>query len=104
MRLSTHRPLTRGGWPPGLGAGWIELVEELEAELQELDPRCFIWAIDVQAPPRVSVEAPAEAGDEARALVADVAERSLQTCESCGGPAGVRAGPVVTVNCYDCVP
>lgn len=104
MKVMTRHRLTEAAWPAGLGPGWRELLRRLDRQLEELDPRCFIWRVDIDGLLRVSYEAPPELRDRADALVAAAEHRAAATCETCGDPGTVRAGPVVSVLCDSCTP
>jgi hypothetical protein len=99
-----RHPLRPEAWPAGIGPGWRTLLEQLDAELHELDPACFIWAVELDAVLQPRVWAPRHLRARARALARQTASRSATVCESCGGPARARAGATVTVRCRDCDP
>jgi hypothetical protein len=101
--LWTHRPLPRDEWPAGLGRAWAELLEDFECKLHALDPRCFVWRVDLECSLRVSIDSLPEVEDRARALVAELERQAAMMCETCGGPGALRAGVFPQTRCDDCM-
>jgi hypothetical protein len=89
-----------------LGSGWAALVDELERDLQRLDPPGKLIGTEVDAIglPRFRVKLDRRVRAQGRILVREVQGRAAKMCEECGGPGQARAGAVVTVTCDHCDP
>lgn len=87
-----------------LGAGWQQLIDELQEELHSLDPTARLSKpkVDSHGLPRFRARFSAGATAEGKALLRKYEERGLATCEVCGGSGRVYAGVVLSVRCADC--
>jgi hypothetical protein len=87
-----------------LGAGWQRLVDELEDELRSLDPEARLSKAEIDSSGllRLRASLSPENATAGKALLRRYESRATTTCELCGEPGRVNAGPVVVVRCAEC--
>jgi hypothetical protein len=87
-----------------VGAGWQQLIDELQEELHSLDPtvRLSEAKVDSHGLLRLRARFSSDSDAAGKALLRKYEERGLTTCELCGGSGRVYAGAVVIVRCEGC--
>jgi hypothetical protein len=86
-------PFDFGPLPGGVGPGWQQLLNELDADLQAIDPGYFVehvkQKLGLLRAYVMSFRSPA-LSDALSDAVGEYAGRSASICEDCGGPARRR--------------
>jgi hypothetical protein len=99
------RRVSRPRHSPGIGRGWLDLVDRLNIDLaRERPPSRVTCLVDHTGLPTLVLDgedAVRRAGTLRRA-VATMGAELLQTCERCGGRGRIHAGVVLVVLCDGC--
>lgn len=88
-----------------IGAGWSELLKQLDDELRSLDPDAVLEPPVVGADGLLRLRArfSPQTHQAGNRLLREYERRASATCELCGGGGRVYAGPVLIIRCPSCV-
>jgi hypothetical protein len=98
-------------WGFDCGDGWKGIIDAASARLEEInrsipDDQPKVEAVQVKEKfggLRIYTgSVPSSRYDEIRAIIGEAEGKSLETCESCGKPGGLRGGSWVFTMCDDC--
>jgi hypothetical protein len=92
-----------------VGDGWKPLVEDLDRELSQIVPGYEILQVKQKLGGlRYYVAYPEKASSQARsaadAAILAAERKASQTCETCGQPGRLRAGPGIRTTCDEHAP